>query len=175
MVFSPIYYNVPKLRHVFTIIFFQTRLISVNDQKQILRNLGSIKFLITVFLTWYFLLPSAFMHGELHSWFKINLGHVYSLSGATLDLAHIITWQNNNIMRLFMKLSDIHLFSKYFRAPLHVTHSPRHGDELKCQSQTCYTFSQNLNCMRYSEDPNVPMTSSLWVEIVFGLNQWILI
>lgn len=95
----------------------------------------------------------------------------YSLSRGILDFAHIITWQNNNIMKLFMKLSDIHLFSKYFRVPLHVKHYPRHGDELKCQSQTCYTFSQNLNCVRYSEDPSVPMTSSVWVEIVFGLNQ----
>lgn len=51
MGFSLIYSNVPKLRHVFTIIFFQTRPISVNDQKQILFNLGSIKFLITMFLT----------------------------------------------------------------------------------------------------------------------------
>lgn len=51
MGFSLIYYNVPKLRHVFTITFFQAGPISVNDQKQILFNLESIKFLITMFLT----------------------------------------------------------------------------------------------------------------------------
>lgn len=61
-------------------------------------------------------------------------------------------------MKLFMKLSDIFIQQIFLNALPCQTVLYRHGDKVKYQSQTCYTFAQSLNSIRYSENTNVPMT-----------------